>query len=123
MSTSAQKPTSTDTEPTEPNSVLSDALNAYSKDRDAYKMIEGEFRVDKDKVDAILDKAKDDLFDLLPDARDMAEALMRGAQSEAIRWQVTKYILDYCLKGGEAEDDMARLVSSLKGNKKSTPTA
>lgn len=122
MSTSAQKPTSTDTEPTEPNSVLSDALNAYSKDRDAYKMIEGEFRVDKDKVDAILDKAKDDLFDLLPDARDMAEALMRGAQSEAIRWQVTKYILDYCLKGGEAEDDMARLVSSLKGNKKSTPT-
>lgn len=126
MSTSAQKPTSTATEPTEPteaNSVLSDALNAYSKDRDAYKMIEGEFRVDKDKVDAILDKAKDDLFDLLPDARDMAEALMRGAQSEAIRWQVTKYILDYCLKGGEAEDDMARLVSSLKGNKKSTPTA
>lgn len=123
MSTSAQKPTSTATEPTEANSVLSDALNAYSKDRDAYKMIEGEFRVDKDKVDAILDKAKDDLFDLLPDARDMAEALMRGAQSEAIRWQVTKYILDYCLKGGEAEDDMARLVSSLKGNKKSTPTA
>lgn len=100
---------------TEPvNSALAAALAEYDGDREAYKMIEGEFKVDKDKVEEILDKAKDDLFQLLPDARDMAEALMKGANSEAIRWQVTKYILDYCLKGGEAEDDMGRLINSLK---------
>jgi hypothetical protein len=98
--------------------TLEATLKNYVSDREAYKMIEGEFKVDKDKVDEILDKAKNDLFSLLPDARDMAEALMRGAESEAIRWQVTKYILDYGLKGGEAEDTMERLVNSLK--KKST---
>lgn len=96
------------------NTALADALAEYDTDRAAYKMLEGEFKVDKDKIEEILDKAKDDLFGLLPDARDMAEALMRGAQSEAIRWQVTKYVLDYCLKGGEAEDDMGRLINSLK---------
>ena len=115
--TSTRKPTSVASPPSEDTNALSDALSQYQNDRDAYKMIEGEFKVDKDKIDEILDKAKDDLFGLLPDARDMAEALMMGAQSEAIRWQVTKYILDFCLKGGEAEDEMSRLVNSLKTKK------
>lgn len=103
--------------PNEQETALSDAIAEYTSDRAAYKMIEGEFKVDKDAIEAILDKAKNDIFSLLPDARDMAEALMRGAQSEAIRWQVTKYILDYGLKGGEAEDEMSRLVNSLKAKK------
>ncbi len=118
MNTSAQTHTESDSSVTDDMKTLESTLASYTKDREAYKMIEGEFKVDKDKVEAILDKAKNDLFGLLPDARDMAEALMRGAESEAIRWQVTKYILDYGLKGGEAEDTMERLVNSLK--KKST---
>lgn len=93
---------------------LEATLKNYTSEREAYKLIEGEFTVNKDKVDEVLEKAKKDLFELLPDARDMAEALMRGAESEAIRWQVTRYILDYCLKGGEAEDGMERLINSLK---------
>ena len=95
-------------------SALEAALADYNKDREAYKLIEGEFKVNKDKIDEILDKGKEDIFELFPSARRMAEALMMGAESETVRWQVTKYVLDYCLKGGEAEDDMGRLVNALK---------
>src|SRR5574339_247913 len=94
-------------------STLTETLADYEKERDAYKMVEGEFRTEKDKTDTIIDKAKQDLFELLPDARDMCEALMRGAESEAIRWQATKFVLEFGLKGGEADDDMTRLLKSL----------
>lgn len=98
---------------------LSETLDSYNSERAHYKMIEGEFREDKDKIDKIVDDAKSGIFELLPDARDMCEALMRGAESEAIRWAATKFVLEFGLKGGEADDDLSRLLKSLK--KPTTP--
>ena len=105
----------------EEGSSLKDALDKYNGERDHYKMIEGEFTADKDKVDELTEKAKNDIFELLPDARDMLEALMRGAESEAIRWSATKFVLEFGLKGGEADDGLARLFKSLSKDKKLKP--
>lgn len=97
---------------------LSSIVNSYDKEKEAYKMVEGEFRVDKEKVDSLVEDAKNDIFELLPNARDMLEALMLGAESEAIRWNATKFVLEFALKGGEADDGMARLLKSLTKDKK-----
>jgi hypothetical protein len=93
---------------------LSEVVDNYDKDRAAYKIVEGEFRVNKDEIDKLVEKAKEDILSLLPDARDMLEALMRGAESEAIRWNVTKFVIEFAFKGGQPEDELARLITSFK---------
>lgn len=96
---------------------LRELVDDYASDREHYKMIEGEFRVNEDKVDEIIEKLSGDILELAPDARDMLEALMKGADSEPIRWAVTKWVLEFAIKGGKPEDEMSRLISSLTKKK------
>jgi hypothetical protein len=93
---------------------LQDAVQEYNSEHEKYKLIEGEFKVDQDKIDEIAEQFKKDMIELLPHAKNMIEALMRGAESEAVRWNVTKWVAEFTIKGGEPQDEMLRLLSSLK---------
>lgn len=83
--------------------------------RDYYAAMRGEMVLDKDKHDTIKENGKTEIVNLVPQALANLQYLMEHSDSETVRWNATKFILENGLYGrNPEEDELERLVRSLK---------
>lgn len=97
-------------------SELNDELKKY---REA---LEGEYRNDAlSDSDELAEKVRTQLFELLDASRTALHQILLTGDSDSVRLQAIKLIFAYTLGDGTAsakENDINKLVESLKGNDK-----
>jgi len=92
--------------------------------REYYSVRRAEFTLTDEETQNIIDNAKGRLDKLAAAAVENVAHLMEHADSDAVRWNVTKYVMDHVLfKGEKQQDELDKLLRDLTTKKPSTATS
>lgn len=110
-----------DTSPQDANSEAT--LESLAKEY--YEVHRAEFILEDGELDTLRENVKTRLKQLTAAAIENAVHLMEHADSDAVRWNVTKYILDNGLFDKETpENELDAIIAGLKGKgKKKAPAS
>lgn len=83
--------------------------------RDYYGAKRGEFIIDDDEAEIVKENAKNRLDGLVAAACEVTASLLEHAESESVRWNIAKYIIDRRLHKVEGpEDELEKIIKGLR---------
>jgi len=89
--------------------------------KEYYSVRRAEFTLTDEETQNIIDNAKGRLDKLAAAAVENVAHLMEHADSDAVRWNVTKYVMDHVLfKGEKHQEDLDKLLRDLTTKKPAT---
>lgn len=100
-----------------------DAVTLEQAAKEYYSVMRGEFEVEQSELQTLKDNARKRMEQLVALAVENAVNLMVNADSDAVRWNVTKYVLDNCLLDKDTpEDELDKIISNLTKKKQPAPS-